>query len=249
MRLSTQGIIIRDQNIGEKDRLVTVLTSEYGVIRAFVKGAKNLKSKLNSSTQLFCYSNMSIFKSKDKYIIDEAESISVFFNLRMNIEKLSLAQYFAELAIDLIPNEQNTRNFLRLFLNSVHLLAESKLNDLQIKSIYELRIMSFSGYAPDLLACSGCGKYESDIMYFNIGVGALRCETCGRDSGGVLTGKSLLAAMRHIVYSSLEKLFFFTIPDDTLKTLADVAEQYTLTHLQKEFKTLSFYKSLFEQRP
>ena len=45
MKLSTDGLIIREQQTGEDDRLVTLLTRDYGVLRAFVRGAKRIKSK------------------------------------------------------------------------------------------------------------------------------------------------------------------------------------------------------------
>lgn len=37
MNLSTEGLIIKEQNTGENTRLVTVLSKECGLIRAFVK--------------------------------------------------------------------------------------------------------------------------------------------------------------------------------------------------------------------
>ena len=44
MRLNTNGLILKEQNIGESDKLVTVLTADLGVIKAFVRGAKSVKS-------------------------------------------------------------------------------------------------------------------------------------------------------------------------------------------------------------
>ena len=45
MKLSTDGLIIREQQTGEDDRLVTLLTRDYGVLRAFVRGAKRIKKE------------------------------------------------------------------------------------------------------------------------------------------------------------------------------------------------------------
>ena len=47
MRFTTDALIISEMNVGESDRLVTLLTREYGVIKAFAAGAKNIKSKKN----------------------------------------------------------------------------------------------------------------------------------------------------------------------------------------------------------
>ena len=70
MTLRTDGIVIREQTTGEQDRLITVLTRENGVIRAFVNGGRNPKNKNVSSTGLLCYSDFSVEKTKkDIYII------------------------------------------------------------------------------------------------------------------------------------------------------------------------------------
>ena len=94
MQVKTQGLIIREQTVGESDRLVTVLTRDAGVVRAFARRAKNLKDSKSAATQLLCYSRLSIFKGREKYMIDDAEPIEVFFGLRRDIAALSLAQYF-----------------------------------------------------------------------------------------------------------------------------------------------------------
>lgn len=46
MKTLTEGLILREQNIGERDKLVTVLTVDKGIIKGFAKGAKNIKVKI-----------------------------------------------------------------------------------------------------------------------------------------------------------------------------------------------------------
>ncbi len=50
MHLKTRGLILKEQNIGERDKLVTVLTEARGTLRAFVRGAKSAKSKKAAAT-------------------------------------------------------------------------------------------------------------------------------------------------------------------------------------------------------
>ena len=49
MLIQTKAIIIKENNVGETDRLVTMLTEKAGVIRAFARGARNVKSKALSA--------------------------------------------------------------------------------------------------------------------------------------------------------------------------------------------------------
>jgi DNA repair protein RecO (recombination protein O) len=102
-KTQTQGLIIREQAIGESDRLVTVLTRDQGVVRAFARRAKNYKDSKNSGTSLLCYSRLELYEGRDKYIINAAYPIEVFFELRRDIVRLALGQYFCELAAELVP--------------------------------------------------------------------------------------------------------------------------------------------------
>ena len=109
-------------NVGESDRLVTLFTRDFGIIRAFAAGAKSIKSKKGAATSLLTYSSFTILKKKDTYKIYEASPIRLFFGAGSEIEVLSLAQYFCELCAVVVPAETDSEEFLRLALNSLHFL-------------------------------------------------------------------------------------------------------------------------------
>ena len=106
----------------------------------------------------------------------------------------------------------------------------------------ELRLMSLSGYMPDLLGCASCGAYDADDMTFDRQNGCLYCPDCGEGGDPLTAGQ--LAAMRHICLAEPKKLFAFTLPDDSLQKLANITEGYMHTHLNHSFRTLQFYKSV-----
>lgn len=252
MQISTDGLIIREMNIGESDRLVTVLTREEGLLRAFVRGAKNLKNRNASSTQLLCYSRLSIYKGREKYIIDEAEPQEVFFELRRDIEKLALAQYFCELSLALAPEGGEAGDFLRLMLNALYYLAHEKRPPALIKSVVEMRMLSMAGYMPDLVYCQECGVYEAERMYFQPREGALYCEACypktGR-RGGLLMSRGTVTALRHTVYADFQKIFAFSLPAEGQRVLSQATEQYLLCRLERGFQTLDFYHGICKEIP
>ncbi len=245
MTLRTDGIIIREQTTGEQDRLVTVLTREKGLIKAFVNGGRNPKNKNVSATDLLCYADYTIEKTKkDVYIIKEAATKQIFFSLRDDITTLSLAQYFAELTKDMAPKEERSDEFLSLILNSLHLLCTKKKSEFLIKAVTELRIACIAGFMPDIIACNECGEYEKEIMFFNIKSGSLHCEDCNKDSNAVKLSSGILSAMRHICFSPPEKIYSFTLSEDNLLSLCDLTERYVRSVTYKNYKTLEFYKTM-----
>lgn len=232
--------------MGESDRLVTVLTRDQGVVRAFARRAKNLKDSKNSATGLLCYSRLNLYQGRDKYIINDAFPIEVFFGLRQDIVRLALAQYFCGLSTELVPDGVESGDYLRLVLNALHFLSEGSRPEELLKPIVELRMLSLSGYMPDLVCCAQCGAYEADRMYFKVNRGVIYCQDCYLNNGDpcVALSRAALTAMRHIIYSDFEKIFSFSIPPGARKELLAASEAYTVSVLQKRPKTLDFYNSL-----
>ena len=112
MLIKTDGVVIYEKGTLERDRYVTLLTRDYGVLHGFARGAQALKSAKQSGTQLFAFSDFTISRGKDAYIVTEAQPKKVFYGFREDIERLSLAQYFCELVGALAPEEQEAEEYL-----------------------------------------------------------------------------------------------------------------------------------------
>lgn len=246
MKFQTDGLIIKEMNIGEQDKLVYALTKSNGVIKAFVRGAKNIKNQKCASTSLLAYSRLTIYKGRDSYIIGEARTIRIFSKLRSDVQKMCLAQYFCELALTICPQEQKSDAFLSLVLNSLYLLSENKRSNDLIKPCLEMRLASMVGYMPDLRMCRECGEYSTDVMYFIPKYGVLECGTCHKKGGefAIPLDPSTLTALRHTVYADDDKLFSFALSQNGLDLLNEASENYLKYRFEKDFKTLKFYKSI-----
>ena len=247
MLITTDGIVIRERFVGENDKYIDVLTKDLGLIEINIKGARKSNSKNSSSTQLFAYSKFCFSKKKDRYYLNSSEPIKIFYNLRLDIKKLALASYFAEVLKYSVVSEEPADMVLRLFLNSLHYLANGERAITFIKSIFELRFLTEIGLMPDLLACKDCNQYSSEKMYFNITEGYFTCcESLEyhENENVIIINATILHTMRYIVLSEFEKIFSFKINDYTQKKLSIITEQYLLSHLNRNFKTLEFYKSI-----
>ncbi len=239
MNLNTDGLIIREKSTGEQNKTVTVLSREYGIIRAYVYGAKKIGSRTSSATQLFAFSELGISERRGSYIIEAAKPKEVFFDLRKDVKKIALAQYFAELSEMLAPVGESAEEYLKLILNSLMLLMNDKRDERLIKSVFELTILSLSGYMPNIIACESCGKYEDEFMFFDISNGNIFCGGCGKT--GIKVPLSVITAVRYIVLSDRQKIFNFNLGEENLQALADLTEKYISATLQRSFKTLDFY--------
>lgn len=255
-RIVTDALIIRENNnIGEADRFVTLLSREHGILRASARGAQKAKSRNASATRMLCYSRLHMVEGKSSYVITEARPIHTFFELHNELEKLSLAQYFCELAGVLAPRGEPAEEQLRLLLNALHYLCNGQRSRPVLKAVVELRLLKGAGYAPDLSACTRCRTDQSDLSGpegASLGLLLQEGVLAHRQCIGPATGNAhwvplppdVLAAMRHIVYGDFAKIFAFALPEQRAALLAQVSEQFLLTQTGRSYRTLEFYRSL-----
>lgn len=243
LRITTDGLVIKETTIRDSDRMITVITRDLGVITAFVRGVKSLKSRRGSATSLLAFSNFNLEAKGDTYTVTEASINKMFFGAGSDIVTLTVAQYFCELCNIFRPVESESEEFLRLILNSLHFLTENKRPPELIKAITELRVAVIAGYAPNLIACDGCGEFENAVMYFKLDDGTLYCNNCRKENclSILLT---VLQAMRHIVYSKFEQLYSFEIPEAAANELSQLCEKYITYQTEHKFTTLEFLRGI-----
>lgn len=153
MQLSTKGVVLKEQPVGESGKLITILTQEQGMVRAFAHGVRKNNSRLLAGCSLFSYTQFVLTISKDAYTVKSAENLAMFRCLHRDVEKLSLACYFGELCGSVVPSDPSAGQFLRLLLNCLHFLDQQTQSAAIIKSVFELKAMEFAGYMPNLVGC------------------------------------------------------------------------------------------------
>ena len=244
---TVEGIVLKERSVGEQDKFIDILTKESGVIEVSVKGAKKINGKSSSSTQLLAYSRFCIDKRGNYMYLNSAEPIHIFYGLRSSLSKISLASYFADVMRSCIKPEAQNGDIMRLMLNCMHYLETGERDEKFLKAVFELRLMSDIGYMPDVVACRSCGVFEPEELFFCISDGGFFCADCfDNDSSADYMKVKLpvLSAVRHIVLTDLGRIFNFRVSEGTQEKLSALAESYLLTHLERSFGTLDFYKSL-----
>ena len=245
VQTQTEGLIIKSRDINENDTVVKILTGDLGLISAFANGTKKVKSRTASAAvSPMTYSRLTLYRGRESYIVDDAKAIDVFFGLREDIEKLSLANYFCELAGEFSPENTEAHEFLSLTLNLLHLLSEDKRSADFLKPVAELRMLALAGYMPDLAGCQSCGNELPDEPVFSLRHAGFFCRNCAPNGEGIPVTPGVINAMRHICTCDDRALFAFRMPDSSLKILGDITERYLLLQLGHKLRTLDFYKSI-----
>lgn len=250
MLLTTMGVVIGERAYGENDKFIDVFTKDYGIIEITVKGGRKLTSKNAASTALFSYSKFCVRKRGERYYLNSSEIENTFYDLRLDVKKLALASYFAELlkyTVLSYDSDEAYEIILKLFLNTLYYLEKNTHNIMLLKSIFEFRLLSEIGLIPNLIGCSICNTYSHSKMHFDIQNGKLYCDDCFTGSDGydtIAVNQSTLSALRHISLSELNILFSIKVSDRLISELNKIINRYVLTHINRKFKTLEYFESI-----
>ena len=242
----TRGVVLRETETKEADKILTVLTADYGKIPVIARGARRRSCKFAACAQLLAYSELTLYHRGGWFYLNEGSSLRLFDGLRADLERLSLGSYFAELTEAVTDEDVPSPEILSLLLNALHALEALGKPNALVKAAFELRLMSVAGYEPLADACAYCGVEHPAEPMLDVRQGVVHCKACRVKGEGLAMplDADALAALRHAVYGDPKRLYSFVLSGAPLGFLADAAEAYVAAQLERGFRTLDFYKSV-----
>lgn len=215
MQVQTTGIVIRVKPYGERDKLITVLTADRGVITVSAKGALKLTASFSRCTQLYAYSNLTLYEKNGFYTLLEGGLIASFFSLSENLDCFALAAYLCEASAAVVVPNDGEGEILNLLLNALYALKSNLFAVEFIKAVFELRLAALSGLEPTIGDCPGCGRplSEAGERYFFLTEGLILCSDCAAAQPAEtppyrLSGRGLRRDRLHL-HRQAEGDFFF----------------------------------------
>ena len=234
--IKTTGIILMESNMGDYDKMLTMLTPNLGKIGCAAKGARRPKSQLLSGTQFLCFGEYLLFKGSDVYTINSCETIEMFYNIRTDLDKLTYASYITKIINDVTTENQNSFNTLKLFLNTLYMISETNKDLDFIVSIFKMRILKILGFAPRMQECVSC-KTKEKLSYFSIKDNGVKCKSCSlQDTSCIEMSEPTRNAIIYIMNADPRKIFSFELGENCRKELELISSIYLNEKLEKEYK-------------
>ncbi len=252
--LSVKALVVKSVDYGEFDKLLTLVTEDKGKLTVTVKGGKSIRSKFVSVSEPFTYAFFNLRKSNKYYYVYDSDLLEDFYPLRDSIEKLSLAAYFCDIASEISLEGISDPEVLKLTLNALYALGYKDYSMILVKGAFEFKAAVISGFMPDLNCCEICGKDCVENMYIDVRGGRLLCEECislgsertGLEPSSVIlcVTPAVICAMNYLAVCPIQKFLSFRLDESEHVPFGSACEKYLINHLEKEFYTLDFYKSL-----
>ncbi|MDF5726554.1 MAG: DNA repair protein RecO [Rhizonema sp. PD38] len=151
------GINLKTQALGEADKLVTILTPEFGLIRAVAPGARKYNSSLGGRSEMFVVNELLIAKGRSLDKITQAQTIKSYPGLAKNLGKLAASQYLAEIVLCQALSEQPQEELYELLQEHLSRIEAIAIQDSDHVLAYlthgVFHLLALAGLTPQVQVC------------------------------------------------------------------------------------------------
>lgn len=159
----TEALVLKTLPFSEADLIATLLTSDFGLLKTFVKSPRKTKSRFGSSLEPLTYSRISFWGREDSNLprLTQADIIRPFQAIRGNFDCFMRVAEIIELTLNLLPERDMNKGIFDLLLDILNEIEKDCLNSsmTQFKGIlYKVKFFEMAGYGPGLSGCARCNK-------------------------------------------------------------------------------------------
>lgn len=243
--INARGIIIRQSDYGEGHRMLSIFTEEYGIIKAVSYGVKKSKSRAAAASQFLTYGDFDLYKTvnRDIMTVNSIDTVDGFYPVSEDIIKLALCNYLADITYELLGTGNPDERILRIFLNSLYAAAYRNESIMKIKAVYELKLMTVGGYAPNMDCCVGCGSEKT--VAFDTARGGMVCGSC-MSGDSIRINAGVYKAICYITTCQDKKMLSFNANDTLLDELNEISEKYISMQTDRKFASLDYFKAILQ---
>jgi DNA repair protein RecO (recombination protein O) len=230
-----EGVVLRHRDMGEADRLITLLTPDHGIVRAVARGARKPTSKTGGHLDLLRHVSLTVSEGRAFRTVGQVESVEGHRSLRDDLGRMSRGIYFAELAERFSVEDAPNAAVFRLLARSLGLLEKTPAPDL-LTRWFETRLLHLSGFLPQFTVCADCGRgLAQQDHVFSAERGGILCPDCKPAGSDVLlpAGVPAIKLLRHLARSEWGAVEALRIPLDDLHQVERVLRahlRYVVDH-------------------
>jgi DNA repair protein RecO (recombination protein O) len=253
--VKVEGLVLRTKELGEADRIVTILTRQQGKLRIAARGARRGRSALVAVCQPFAHGSYLIYMNKRSlHSINQGELVQPFRKLREDLVCMAYATYFSELTDLCLPEEEPNDTIFDLLLQAFCQLDQGAGNAAVLARWFELHLMDLAGFRPELESCIHCEarlnpNYTMTDLGFSVPGGGVVCNDClGKHEVTYEITQTINGAvwksMRYLLTASPARLDTFHPSKAVVDTMERLLESYIEYRLEKRIQALAFLHSV-----
>lgn len=174
------AVVLRHKDWGEADQLLTLYTRELGKVRAVAKGARKITSRKAGHLQPFTHVTLQLARGRDLLIVTQVETVNAFLGIGADLMKTGYASYAIEL-LDRFTYDDDGGHLstFKLLIETLDRLEKESDTWVAVR-YYEMRLLDYVGFRPQLFECANCGReIVAEDQFFSFSAGGVICPRCG----------------------------------------------------------------------
>ncbi len=241
-----EAVVLRHANWGEADRILTLYTREQGKLRAIAKGVRKIRSHKAGHLEPFTHITVQLARSRDIPIVTQVETLDPYLPLRDDLTRTGYAAYVLEL-LDRFTYDQEGGNpaLFRLLTDTLERLC-STAEVWGVVRFYEMRLLEFLGFRPQLFECANCRSVIQPVdQFFSPSAGGVICPKCGGGLPGLWpVSVDVLKYLRHFQRSSYNEAARARVALVLQKEVESLMQAYFTYLLERGLNTPGFIKRI-----
>ncbi|WP_017755820.1 DNA repair protein RecO [Calidifontibacillus oryziterrae] len=237
MLQKVEGIVIRTNDYGETNKIVTLFTREMGKIAVIARGAKKPKSRFTSISQVFVHGYYLVQISSGLGTLQQGEIISSFRGIREDLYQAAYAANVIELTDKLTDNKTTNPYLFEVLYQTLNYMNEG-IDPEILLYIFETKMLTLAGIRPKLDGCVLCSSNEGEFA-FSIREGGFLCHRCVyKDTTIITISQATIKLLRLFYYFDLHRLGKVSVSEHTKKEIkliiGSLYDEYSGLHLKSK---------------
>jgi len=175
----SEAIVLRTTRLGEADKIVSLLTRQWGRLRAVAAGARRPKSRWGALLEPMTHIRAWIFERENRDLLrmNSADLIESFFDMQKEYRIQVATQYLGEVTERLLPEREANERSFRLLVAVLKGLKISGEVDRPLV-YFDYWMLKLGGVLPDFERCQNCGRPLGHEGFYGPGSEGPGCRDC-----------------------------------------------------------------------
>ncbi|MBN2026413.1 MAG: DNA repair protein RecO [Actinobacteria bacterium] len=174
-----EAVVLRAYDLGEADRILTMITATRGLRRAVAKGVKRTKSKFGGRLEPFTHLDAVLHEGRNLDTVVQVEIIRSHEPVRADYAKF----LFGEAMLEMIEKSLHEYQIIPRLFDALRVTLDVLEGDVcepaLLLAAFEFKVCSLIGYHPHLDCCLHCGrKIEGEKVCLDLAGGGIVCSRC-----------------------------------------------------------------------
>jgi DNA repair protein RecO (recombination protein O) len=238
----TRAIVLSRFDLGEADRVLTLLTPDEGKIRAIAKGVRRPGSRIGGSVEPFAELELLLARGRTFDVVTQVSVGHAWLALRDRLPATATAWYLGELADRAVEERAGAYPVYALLRRAFQVLDDGMAPD-RVARWFELGLCDALGVRPEVERCVECDRVleESDAFRWVPALGGVLCPGHpGPPAEAVALSLPALKLLRAYRRLDIEAIAGLRLPSGVESEVEAVMRRYIRYALEREARSLAF---------